>query len=94
MSGRTVCRHRAAFAGISIHNLLSESRLTDLIFVQNDLVECLSYMKSLRTLHINFPFEANISERATISQENALVIVQHCSSSITQIGCNTEVWQV
>ncbi|KIJ91199.1 hypothetical protein K443DRAFT_115368 [Laccaria amethystina LaAM-08-1] len=57
----------------------------------NDLVECLSHAKSLRILHINYPFEASLNERATISQKNALGVVQRCSSTITQIGCNTEV---
>jgi hypothetical protein len=68
--------------------------LLTLIFAQNDLVECLSHAKSLRILHINYPFEASLNERATISQKNALGVVQRCSSTITQIGCNTEVWQV
>lgn len=53
----------------------------------NDLVECLSHAKSLRTLHINYPLEAR-------NRENALAVVQRCSPTITQIGCNTEVWQV
>ncbi|KAH9474448.1 hypothetical protein JR316_0012907 [Psilocybe cubensis] len=58
------------------------------------LSECLSHAKKLQTIHINYPMEASPDAHPVLLPEHALSIVNSCSSTITQFGCNAKVWQV
>ncbi|KAK0451597.1 hypothetical protein EV421DRAFT_1702856 [Armillaria borealis] len=58
------------------------------------LQSCLSMAAKLKALHINYPVEAHTESLPILSPSEALQIVQHCSASLTQIGCNAKVWQV
>ncbi|KAF9026810.1 hypothetical protein BDZ89DRAFT_987670 [Hymenopellis radicata] len=59
-----------------------------------DLCGILSLAQSLKVLHINFPLEALTDLIPVLLPSEALEIVQHCSGTLTQLGCNTRVWQV
>jgi hypothetical protein len=63
----------------------------------DNLSSCLARAANLRVVHVNYPLEANFdSENAipVLSESAALKIVEQCSPSIMQFGCNTRVWQV
>ena len=61
---------------------------------QPDLFSILPLAKKLRTLHINFPLESSQSTPAVLLDYQALGLAMCCSSTLTQIGGNTRVWQV
>ncbi|KAF4603330.1 hypothetical protein EYR38_003743 [Pleurotus pulmonarius] len=47
---------------------------------------------NLRTLHLNFP--QTFGDPPLVPLDKALALVRQCSSTLTQLGCNTRVWQV
>jgi len=57
----------------------------------NKLGSCLSFAKALRTIHINYPM-GNASP--VLPQTQALSMLNLCSPTVTQFGCNARVWQV
>ncbi|KAG7451596.1 uncharacterized protein BT62DRAFT_942611 [Guyanagaster necrorhizus] len=68
-----------------------------IVIEQGSLVTLQSFLPmvpKLQALHINYPVEAHTASLPVLLPSEALQIVQHCSSSLTQIGCNAEVWQV
>ncbi|KAK0205246.1 hypothetical protein DFS33DRAFT_1326848 [Desarmillaria ectypa] len=58
------------------------------------LQSCLPMAAKLKALHINYPIEAHEESLPVLLPSEALQLVQHCSTSLTQIGCNAKVWQV
>ncbi|KAF8173723.1 hypothetical protein BJ912DRAFT_991755 [Pholiota molesta] len=63
--------------------------------VQDQLADCLSHAKKLRTVHINSPVEASADEFPfALKKDQVLSIIQRCDSTLTQFGCNSKVWQV
>ncbi|KAF8902526.1 hypothetical protein CPB84DRAFT_1814867 [Gymnopilus junonius] len=50
--------------------------------------------RKLRTVHINYPLEAFMDAYPVLRPDQALSVIDRCSSSITQFGCNARVWQV
>ena len=61
---------------------------------QNKLGSCLSFAKALRTIHINYPMGAAGNSSPVLPQTEALSILNQCSPTVTQVGCNTRVWEV
>lgn len=59
--------------------------------MQDSLGPCLSLLTALRTLHINYPMGPG---SPFLPQTQILSILNECSPTITQFGCNTRVWQV
>ncbi|KAF5384073.1 hypothetical protein D9615_003422 [Tricholomella constricta] len=59
-----------------------------------NLGACLAQANSLRSIHINYPMEAHTDVVPVISVNEALSIIRHCSTTLTQFGCNARVWQV
>lgn len=66
---------------------------TNHTIIQDELISVLHLAEKLEVLHINFPLEAGDGP-PVVSPANALRIARHCSSTLTQLGCNTRVWQV
>jgi len=58
------------------------------------LAQSLSHAKKLRTIHINYPIEAFMDVFPVLPATEALAIINRCSSTVTQFGCNARVWQV
>lgn len=71
------------------------------------LASFLIHAKSLRIVHINYLFSRSAltsegdksttsadTDDIVISKAQALSIVRQCSSSLSQFGCNSWVWQV
>ena len=61
-------------------------------FAQDKLGSCLSFAKALRTIHINYP--PGGSGSPVLPQSQALSFLNKFSPTITQFGCNAQVWQV
>lgn len=62
---------------------------------QDDLANCLSLAKKLRTVHINSPIDASTDVYPFVLKvERALSIIKRCNSALSQFGCNSKVWQV
>ncbi|KAF8152989.1 hypothetical protein B0H34DRAFT_87411 [Crassisporium funariophilum] len=59
-----------------------------------NLAKCLSHAKKLRTIHINYPLEAFMDSLPVLQPAQASSIIEQCSPTIVQFGCNTKVWQV
>lgn len=55
---------------------------------------CLAQSRTLRSVHINHPLEAQSNAVPVLSPRDALSIIRQCSSTLTQFGCNARVWQV
>ncbi|KAF9484062.1 hypothetical protein BDN70DRAFT_872961 [Pholiota conissans] len=106
-----VVTHSGRLARISVHRMLISldaianicSRcvnLEELFIVMesgsfDQLANCLSVAKKLRTVHINSPVEASVEIFPFVLRaEQALSIIRRCHSSLTQFGCNSKVWQV
>ncbi|KIK68548.1 hypothetical protein GYMLUDRAFT_68403 [Collybiopsis luxurians FD-317 M1] len=62
----------------------------------DSLASALSLASKLRVAHVNYALEASQAEDATplLPESDALAIVERCSPTIMQFGCNTRVWQV
>ncbi|KDR77013.1 hypothetical protein GALMADRAFT_225165 [Galerina marginata CBS 339.88] len=58
------------------------------------LSRSLSQAKKLRTVHINYPMEAFMEAFPVLKPDQALSIINRCSATVTQFGCNARVWQV
>jgi len=58
------------------------------------LGSCLAQSRSLRSVHINYPPEAHADTTPILPDMDALSIIQQCSSTLSQFGCNARVWQV
>ncbi|KAF8635641.1 hypothetical protein AX15_000276 [Amanita polypyramis BW_CC] len=50
--------------------------------------------KNLRAIHINYPLDVRAETESNFAETDALTIVNQCSSTLVQLGCNTRVWQV
>lgn len=65
------------------------------MYVSQDLIgESLAKARSLKAFHINFTLKTRTEELPEISPEELIPVVERCSSTVMQIGCNTRVWQV
>jgi hypothetical protein len=62
--------------------------------IQRSLGALLSCARNLRTIHINHPLEESEELGSTIMRTDLMSIVDKCSPTLTQLGCNTTVWQV
>ncbi|KAL0946041.1 hypothetical protein HGRIS_012315 [Hohenbuehelia grisea] len=107
---RILDHHAARLTRLSVHRMLISLDVIEDICLRCDnldqlfvvvepehldqLALGLASARKLRALHINFPLEAQTDEPPVISPTKALSIVNHCSSTLTQFGCNTRVWQV
>ncbi|TRM67073.1 hypothetical protein BD626DRAFT_484681 [Schizophyllum amplum] len=59
------------------------------------LASSLAKAPQLRSVHVNFPQEANTPiESEFIEAGEALQVVAQCGPALRQFGCNTKVWQV
>lgn len=64
---------------------------------QNELADCIHLAKSLRTVHVNYPLEAQAEDGgvAVLRYVEALSFVRRCANpTLTQFGCNARVWHV
>lgn len=61
---------------------------------QDALSDCLALAEKLQTIHINYPMEATVEAHPFLHPNQALAIVNRCSPTLTQFGCNARVWQV
>lgn len=95
--------NRMLIALPSIGDICRRCRKLEQLFVVvepgslSQLGERLSQAHSLRTLHVNYPLtdaSQSQSEPPVMSPTEALKLVEHCSSSVSQFGCNTRVWKV
>ncbi|KDQ56764.1 hypothetical protein JAAARDRAFT_36253 [Jaapia argillacea MUCL 33604] len=59
-----------------------------------DLGPILSKAPRLRSVHINYPLDAQSVLAPLRSRADVLSALQNCIAPITQFGCNTRVWQV
>ncbi|KIM41347.1 hypothetical protein M413DRAFT_146971 [Hebeloma cylindrosporum] len=58
------------------------------------LAKSLSFARKLRTIHVNYPIEECMEVPPVLPVTEALSIINQCSSTVTQFGCNARVWQV
>ncbi|KAH7910379.1 hypothetical protein BJ138DRAFT_1173181 [Hygrophoropsis aurantiaca] len=58
------------------------------------VAQCLAPAHRLRSIHINFPMASGEPVAHGLLMSDALYIARQCSATLTQIGCNTRVWQV
>lgn len=90
--------HRMQLSLTVLRSICSQCPRVEQLFVvlcQGDLTAAaplLALAENLRTLHIIVSWGAQMS-LATM-MKTALFITSHCSSTLTQIGLNTQVWQV
>lgn len=61
---------------------------------QDNIGSSLSKAKRLRAVHINFTLKVRADELPEITTTQLVSVVEQCSSTVMQIGCNTRVWQV
>lgn len=54
---------------------------------------CFAAARNLRAIHVNFYREADETEERSMMND-ALRIVRQCPATVTQIGCDTRVWNV
>lgn len=59
-----------------------------IILVQIVVAQLLALAENLRTLHINIAVDSLSSPKDT-----AIFLASYCSSTLTHVGCNTQVWQ-
>ncbi|KAG2028430.1 hypothetical protein BDR03DRAFT_1019813 [Suillus americanus] len=59
----------------------------------DDVTRCFATAHNLRAIHVNFYREVDETEERSMMKD-ALRIVQQCSATVTQIGCDTRVWHV
>ena len=59
---------------------------------QDKLGSCLSFAKALKTIHFNYNIRT--SGPSLFPRSQALSILNKCSPTVTQFGCNSRVWQV
>ncbi|KAK1225091.1 hypothetical protein PQX77_011960 [Marasmius sp. AFHP31] len=95
--------HRMLIGLDSIGEICTRCRKLEQLFVVvepgllTQLGEHLSKAKRLKTVHINYPLtdtSQSDSEPPVLSPTDALALVNRCSSTLTQFGCNTRVWKV
>ncbi|KAL0565393.1 hypothetical protein V5O48_016630 [Marasmius crinis-equi] len=95
--------HRMMIGLHSIGEICRRCRKLEQLFVVvepgslGQLGEHLSTAKGLRTVHVNYPLmdaSQSDSEPPVLSPDEAFKLVEGCSSTITQFGCNTRVWKV
>ncbi|KAF9460431.1 hypothetical protein BDZ94DRAFT_1169804 [Collybia nuda] len=55
---------------------------------------CLGKAHTLRSVHINYPLEADPDVVPVLAASEALAIIKLCKPTLTQFGCNARVWQV
>ncbi|KAG5643518.1 hypothetical protein DXG03_000710 [Asterophora parasitica] len=105
-----VATHGKRLVRFSVHRMLISLRAIEeicrrcsvlqqlFIVIEHDslpnLSACLAQASLLRSIHINYPMEAHTEVVPVISATEALSIIQQCSSTLTQFGCNARVWQV
>ncbi|KAF8816309.1 hypothetical protein BYT27DRAFT_7184152 [Phlegmacium glaucopus] len=92
--------HRMLISWEAIHSICVQCTGLEQLFLVVDpdfldqLGPCLSFAKALRTIHINYPMESFVSTFPVIPPSQALSIINQCSPTVTQFGCNARVWQV
>ncbi|KAJ8700578.1 hypothetical protein PTI98_003591 [Pleurotus ostreatus] len=105
---RLITPHAARLTRFSVHRMLLLpntiedicrrcSRLEQLFIavpyaIFDSLGPLLASAKSLGTLHLNFP--QTFGDPPLVPLDKAAALVRQCSSTLTQLGCNTRVWQV
>jgi hypothetical protein len=97
-----MCGTRAAFRGSPFKRTrmctTNLPYLTKFLNILQDLLATgFANAPKLRSVHINYPLEDGTEASSTspvLSSDEALEVVQHCGSTITEFGCNTRVWQV
>ncbi|KAG1719184.1 hypothetical protein EDB19DRAFT_1787029 [Suillus lakei] len=58
----------------------------------DDVTLCFAAAQNLRAIHVNFYREMNETEGRSMMND-AMRIIQQCPATVTQIGCDTRVWQ-
>ncbi|KIY51589.1 hypothetical protein FISHEDRAFT_36872 [Fistulina hepatica ATCC 64428] len=92
--------HRMIISLDAIDSICSQCPILEQLFIVVEpgnwarLSMSLSKAKRLRAIHMNYPLEAHLDEPPILSPDGALQIVSACSSTLTEFGCNTRVWQV
>ncbi|KAF9269659.1 hypothetical protein L218DRAFT_850695 [Marasmius fiardii PR-910] len=95
--------HRMLIGLPSIGEICTRCRKLEQLFVViepgslSQLGEHLSKAQGLRTVHVNYPLTDALqsqSEPPIMSPTDALKLVEHCSPTVSQFGCNTRVWKV
>ncbi|KAF5389672.1 hypothetical protein D9757_004129 [Collybiopsis confluens] len=91
--------HRMLISNGAIENICRQCTKLEALFVvieqdsMDILPATLSLALNLRVVHVNHPLEAE-NAVPVLPEDDALAIVQRCSPTIMQFGCNTRVWQV
>ncbi|KAH7928874.1 hypothetical protein BV22DRAFT_1146203 [Leucogyrophana mollusca] len=92
--------HRMQISINALLDICSRCSLLEQIFVvaeRHDLdavAQCLARVRKLRIAHVNFPLESSEHVAPSLLMHDVLSVVRQCSPTMTQIGCNTRVWQV
>ncbi|KAG7095387.1 hypothetical protein E1B28_006143 [Marasmius oreades] len=95
--------HRMLISLRSIGEICRRCRKLEQLFIViepgllSQLGDHLSQAHVLRTMHINYPLidaSQSQAEPPVMSPTEALKLVEQCSSTISQFGCNTRVWKV
>ncbi|PPQ79027.1 hypothetical protein CVT25_002336 [Psilocybe cyanescens] len=92
--------HRMLISLEAISNICRQCTNLEQLFVVVEstsldrLSQCLSHAKKLQTVHINYPMEASVEAHPILHPDQALAIINNCSPTITQFGCNTRAWQI
>ncbi|KAK7047461.1 hypothetical protein VNI00_006692 [Paramarasmius palmivorus] len=95
--------HRMLISLESIEDICKRCTKLEQLFVVVEpnslarLSDCLSHANNLRTVHINYPLTDTTPSEIkppVLSPAEALKIVDRCSPTISQFGCNARVWKV
>jgi len=83
----------------ALHDICSRCSVLEQLFVVttrhnlDDVSSCFAAARNLRAIHVNFYREADETEERSMMND-ALRIVRQCPATVTQIGCDTRVWNV
>ncbi|KAJ3494635.1 hypothetical protein NLJ89_g10769 [Agrocybe chaxingu] len=92
--------HRMMIDMDAIHKICVSCPNLEQLFVVVDpnyldeLADSLAHARKMRTIHINFPLEAFIDTVPILRPDQALEVLNKCSPTVVQFGCNAKVWQV
>ena len=92
-SSRTICGGWPWFHG-NIYPPVTPNDHIDPFLLQDVMAEYLSFARKLRTVHLNYPLDASNTQMRIMRPDEVLAVVNRCSSTLTQFGCNSRVWQV
>ncbi|KAG1737583.1 uncharacterized protein EDB91DRAFT_1290700 [Suillus paluster] len=92
--------HQMTISLDALRDICSRCSVLEQLFVfaarhdLDDVARCFATAQNLRTIHVYFYHEVNEMEEPGSMMNDALRIVRQCPATVTQIGCDTRVWDV